>query len=401
MTQFQYKAMDSAGRINVGSMDASNIADLELRLSRMGLDFIRAKEVRKRTPRLPSARIRRRDLISFCFHLEQLTSAGVPIIEGLADLRDTMEHPRFREVLASIIEGIEGGATLSEAMEQFPQVFDRVMISLIRAGEQSGRLTEVFRNLTESLKWQDEQIAQTTRLLIYPSLIAVLVVGLVFFLMTYLVPQLVTFINVMDEELPVHTRVLIRVSELFAGYWYAILGAPLVLVTLAIYAARINPSVAYMVDAYKLRVWLVGPLLKKTILARLANYFALLYASGITVLECLRISQSIVGNQAISEALRRAGQQIADGSSIGDSFEYAGLFPPLVLRMLRVGESTGALEAALLNVSYFYSRDVKESVERLQSLLGPVMTLLLAFVLGWIMFSVLGPIYDLIATIKI
>ncbi len=401
MAQFQYKAMDSAGRINVGSMDAANIADLELRLSRMGLDFIRAKEIRKRAPRLPSTRIRRRDLISFCFHLEQLTSAGVPIIEGLADLRDTMEHPRFREILASVIEAIEGGATLSEAMEEFPQVFDRVMISLIRAGEQSGKLTEVFRNLTESLKWQDEQIAQTTRLLIYPSLIGVLVVGLVFFLMTYLVPQLVTFINVMDEELPVHTRALIHVSDVFVSYWYGILAAPVLLVAIAVYAARVNPSVAYMVDAYKLRVWLVGPLLKKTILARLANYFALLYASGITVLECLRISQSIVGNQAIAEALRRAGQQIADGSSIGDSFEYAGLFPPLVLRMLRVGENTGALEAALLNVSYFYSRDVKESVERLQSLLGPVMTLLLAFVLGWIMFSVLGPIYDLIATIKI
>lgn len=401
MAQFQYKAMDAAGRINAGTMDAANMADLELRLGRMGLDFIRAREVRKRGPRLPGARIRRRDLISFCFHLEQLTGAGVPLIEGLADLRDTMEHPRFREVLASLIEAIEGGATLSGAMEGFPKVFDRVMVSLIRAGEQSGRLTEVFRNLSESLKWQDEQIAQTVRVLIYPVLIGVMVVGLVFFLMTYLVPQLVTFINVMNEELPLHTRILIQVSEIFVDYWHVILIAPVLLAGAAMYVSRVNPSVRYMIDAYKLRVWLFGPLLKKTILARLANYFALLYASGITVLDCLRISQAIVGNQAISEALRRAGQQIADGSSIGDSFEYAGLFPPLVLRMLRVGENTGALEAALLNVSYFYSRDVKESVERLQALLGPVMTLLLAFVLGWIMFSVLGPIYDLIATIKI
>ncbi|MDJ0860831.1 MAG: type II secretion system F family protein [Gammaproteobacteria bacterium] len=401
MTQFQYKAMDSAGRINAGTMDAANVADLELRLNRMGLDFIRGREVRKRTPQLTGARIRRRDLIAFCFHLEQLTAAGVPLIEGLTDLRDTMEHPRFREVLASIIEAIEGGATLSMAMEAFPRVFDSVTISLIRAGEQSGRLTEVFQNLTESLKWQDEQIAQTIRLLIYPALVGALVTGLVFFLMTYLVPKLVTFINVMDEQLPLHTKALLQVSSVFVQYWHVLLTAPLLLVAVAWYAARVNPSVRYMVDAHKLRIWLLGPLLKKTILARFANYFALLYASGISVLECLRISQSIVGNQAVSEALRRAGQQIADGSSIGDSFEYAGLFPPLVLRMLRVGENTGALEAALLNVSYFYSRDVKESVERLQALLGPVMTLLLAVVLGWILFSVLGPIYDLIATIRL
>ena len=136
-------------------------------------------------------------------------------------------------------------------------------------------------------------------------------------------------------------------------------------------------------------------------MGRFANYFALLYGSGITVLECLRLSQKIVGNQAIAEALGRAGQQIADGSSIGDSFEYAGLFPPLVLRMLRVGENTGALEAALVNISYFYGRDVKESVDRLQALLGPIMTLLLASVLGWIMFSILGPIYELIVTINL
>ncbi len=401
MAQFHYKAIDSAGRISIGSMEAVNVADLELRLSRMGLDFIRAREVRKRPSLVRGARIRRRDLISFCFHLEQLTVAGVPLLDGLADLRDTMEHPRFREVLASMIEAIEGGATLSGAMENFPQVFDRVMISLIRAGEESGRLTEVFRNLTESLKWQDEQIAQTVRLLMYPALIGVVVLGVVLFLMTYLVPQLMTFINVMDKELPWHTRLLLQVSTVLSEYWYLVLSGPVVFVVGVKYLARVSPSVRYVIDAYKLKLWLIGPLMKKAILGRFANYFALLYGSGITVLECLRLSQKIVGNQAIAEALGRAGQQIADGSSIGDSFEYAGLFPPLVLRMLRVGENTGALEAALVNISYFYGRDVKESVERLQSVLGPLMSLLLAVVLGWILYSVLGPIYELIATIKI
>lgn len=400
MARFQYKAMDAGGRTTVGTMEAANLADLELRLGRMGLDFIRGNEVRKPVPRLRGRRPQRRDLIAFFFYLQQLTAARVPLIEGLSDLRDTMEHSHFREITASMVEGIEGGETLSSAMQAFPQAFDTITVHLVRAGEESGRLGEVFENLTESLKWQDEQVAQTKNLLTYPMAVALVVVGVIFFLMMYLVPQLVTFIKATGQVLPLHTRVLMGVSDLFVHYWYVIALVPVLLFGGVKYAARVSPRVRYTLDGYKLKLWIIGPILKKTILARFSNYFALLYASRITVLESLRISERIVGNAAISEALRRAGERIADGSGIGDSFEYAGLFPPLVLRMLRVGENTGALDTALLNVGYFYSRDVKESVDRLQALLGPALTIVLAVVLGWVMFSVLGPIYDIITTIR-
>ena len=154
-------------------------------------------------------------------------------------------------------------------------------------------------------------------------------------------------------------------------------------------------------DDLKLRIWVVGPILKKIILARFANYFALMYQSGIAVLECIRITETLVGNRAVADATRRAGRQIAEGASISAGFEYTGLFPPLVLRMLRVGESTGALDTALLNISYFYDRDVKESIERLETMIGPVMTVVLGAILFWVIISVLGPIYDLITKIDI
>ena len=137
------------------------------------------------------------------------------------------------------------------------------------------------------------------------------------------------------------------------------------------------------------------------ILARFANYFALMYASGITVLECLRIGEEIAGNKAIQLAIREAGRQIAEGAGISAAFAATGLFPPLVVRMLRVGENTASLESALLNVSYFYNRDVKESVERLQAIIEPAMTATLGIIIAWIVFSILGPIYDLITRIKI
>lgn len=401
MPQFRYKAMDAAGKTSSGTMEAVNLADLELRLERIGMDLIRAQEQRSSPSRMPGGQVTRRDLIGFCFHMEQLTRAGVPILEGLSDLRDTMDHPRFRHTIAAMIEAIEGGATLSEAMKAFPHVFDHVTVSLIRAGEQTGELPEVFAKLTVSLKWQDEQIERTKRLIRYPAFVSLAVTGAVFFVMTYLVPKLVSFISLMGKELPLHTRVLIAVSGFLADYWYLVLGVPLLLLLLLYYMAQTNESSRLMVDGWKLKLWVVGPLLRKTILARFANYFALMYASGITVLESMRISEDIVGNAAIAQALDKAGQQIADGASISRSFEMAGVFPPLVLRMLRVGENTGALDTAMLNIGYFYSRDVEESVDRLQAAIEPVLTVGLAAILLWVMISVLGPIYDLIATIQI
>jgi type IV pilus assembly protein PilC len=144
----------------------------------------------------------------------------------------------------------------------------------------------------------------------------------------------------------------------------------------------------------------LGPILNKIILSRFANTFAMLYAAGIPILESIRTTQDIVGNRVIRKALRRVEQSIREGQNVANAFHDAGLFPPLVVRMLRVGENTGGLDKALLNVSYFYNRDVKESVEKAQTLIEPILTVFMGMLLGWIMLSVLGPIYDVIGKIK-
>lgn len=198
-----------------------------------------------------------------------------------------------------------------------------------------------------------------------------------------------------------HTKVLIGVSGIFANYWYIILLVPVVVIVALILAVRVSPAMQYKVDYYKLKIPIFGPLLKKIILTRLANFFAMMYASGITIMECIHVGEEIVGNKAVQEAMRQVGRQIADGASLSASFQATGLFPPLVVRMLKVGETTGALENALLNVSYFYTRDVRESIERLQATLEPAMTVTLGLIVAWVMLSVLGPIYDVITQIKI
>jgi type IV pilus assembly protein PilC len=401
MEAYQYKAIDEGGRVHIGQVDAANIADLEMRLNKLSLDLINYKEVKSSTKSISASGIKRRDLITFCFHFEQTSRAGVPVLESLQDLRDSSDNPRMAEVTNAMIESIEGGKTLAEAMAEFDNVFGKIFTNLVRAGEQSGEISKVFEELGKSLKFQDEQAALTKKLLTYPAFVGTVVMGVVIFLMTYLVPELLRFVKTMGQELPVHTKALIVVSNIFVNYWYLLLLLPIVIALTIFIGIKTSPSFHLKYDELKLRIPIVGPIMKKIILTRLCNFFAIMYSSGITIIECIRTGEEIAGNKSVERAMQQVGQQIADGTTLSDSFESAGLFPPLVLRMIRVGESTGALEYSLTNISYFYSRDVKESIERLQSMIEPAMTIILGAIIAWVMFSVLGPIYDLITKVKI
>jgi type IV pilus assembly protein PilC len=160
-----------------------------------------------------------------------------------------------------------------------------------------------------------------------------------------------------------------------------------------------NAAARYNVDVWKLRIWVIGPVLHKIILARFVTFFGLMYASGITILDCLRLSEDIVGNEMVARGLRQVRQNISEGQGVTAAFELTGMFPALVIRMLKVGEATGSLDKALRNVAYFYNREIKDMIERVQAMIEPIMTVVLGMLLAWIILSVLGPIYDMISKI--
>ncbi len=400
MALYSYKAVDSNGKSVKGLQDAANLIDLEQRLKRAGIDLISAKEEENKVS-FGGGKIKRPDLITFFFNLEQLVRAGVPLLECLGDLRDSMEQPAFREIIASLIESIESGKKLSQAMAEHPNAFDKITIALTSAGEESGRLVDVFKHLTESLKWQDEMASQTKTMMIYPAFVGTIVLGITFFLMIYLVPQLVGFIKGMGQEIPIQTRILLATSDFFVNYWYVILLTPPALIGIYKMALISNPGLQYHLDNFKLHVWPTGPILRKIILARFANTFAMMYSSGITILDCIANSRDLANNQVIARSLQNVMHEIESGKNLTQSFQQTGIFPPLVVRMLKVGEATGQLDQALLNVSYFYDRDVKDSIKKVQVMIEPTMTIILGTLLGWVMLSVLSPIYDLISKVKI
>jgi type IV pilus assembly protein PilC len=399
MALFAYRAIDADGRISSGNLDAANAIDLELRLRRLGLDLVTFDSV-KRSTAARSRNVTRTELITFCFHLSQLLKAGVNIIEALTDLRDTVDNPGFRQVIASLLEDIGGGLKLSQAMESHSYCFDNVFVSLVRAGEQSGQMTQVLDELSENLKWQDEIAGQAKRAMVYPLIVFTVIIGVIFVLMTVLVPQLAATFKSLVPTLPRETEVLIFLSNIFVRWWYLLLGVPAALAFGAWFFGRTSEKAQRMIDELGLKMPVLGPIRQKIILARFSTYFAMLYKAGISVLDCIQICEKIMGNRVMEEGLQRVGRSISEGQGISQAFVATKLFPPLVLRMLRVGESTGGLDVALLNVSYFYNREVRESIARMQTLLGPATTVVLGVLIVAILYSIFLPIYDVIAKIK-
>ncbi|ADI28534.1 type II secretion system F family protein [Methylotenera versatilis] len=401
MPSFNYKAIDQLGRPAMGQIDALNEVDLEIRLERMGLDLITYRTVAKSTSLLNSSKVSNQDLVMFCFQIEQLSSAGVPLLECLTDLRESSNNPYFQKVLGAISAEVEGGKMLSQALAEHPNVFTEVFVSLVSAGEQTGQLPVVFNNLFNTLRWQDELMSQTKKLLAYPAFVAVVVFGAVAFLMSYLVPQMASFLKNMGQELPMNTKFLIALSDAFVNYWWLMIGLPvLVLITLAS-IIKTNPIARYRFDMIKLQLPYTGPILNKIIMARFARYFALMYQTGIPILDAIKICEKIVGNRVVADALSRVHAQISSGETMSESFRNAGLFPQLVVRMIKVGENTGALDKSLLNISYFYDRDVNDSMDKLLKMIEPALTVFLGLILGFIMYSVLGPVYDSFSKLKI
>ena len=402
MPDYKFRTIDEVGKVRSDTMIASNPMELEKRLGSMGFDLLSySEQARAASTILGRKSITKRELINFTFHIEQLLRAGVPLLDSLKDIRDSLDYSHFTDVLQTIIDDIEGGKTLSLAMAEHKHIFDNVYVTLIRIGEEAGLLSKVLKELGETLRWQDELAAHSRKIMVYPSIVSTVVLSVVTFLMMYLMPQLLPFIKAMGTEIPTHTRLLIGVSNAFVDYWYIIFGMPFFLYGLLKILVVTNPKVHRVVDRIKLRLWLFGPLSLKIKLARFSNYFAMMYGAGITVLDALRISEGMMNNVVLEEAVRSVRAKISEGMQISESFESTGVFPSMIVRMIRIGEDTGAMDDALLNVSYFFDREVRESIDRLEPAMMPGLTIILGGIMMWIMLAVLGPVYDAVSKVKI
>jgi type IV pilus assembly protein PilC len=324
----------------------------------------------------------------------------VNIIDALTDLRDTVDNPAFRQVVAGLIEDIEGGQKLSEAMASHPYCFDTVFVALVRAGEQSGTLTDVLDELSENLKWQDEIASQARRAMTYPVIVFAVIVGVVFILMTVLVPQLASTFKTLVPRLPRETEILVMVSNVFVRWWYLMLGIPAAVAIGAWLFARTNDGAQRRLIGVSAEDAGAGPDPAEDHPRALLD---LLRDALPRRHQRARVHPDLREDRRQPRdggGLQRVGRSISEGQGISQAFVATKLFPPLVLRMLRVGESTGGLDTALLNVSYFYNRQVRDRHRPHATIARPATTIVLGLLIVAILYAIFLPIYDVISKIK-
>ncbi len=401
MTAYKYKAIDDKGKKSQGRIDADNPQDIEQRLNKMGLELINySTDNNSSGLALFKKGINRKDIIDFTFHMEQLIKAGVPILNALSDLRDSCpHHSKLKEVTSGLVEDIESGKTFSQALLTYDKIFSSIYISTVQVGEESGQLHQVLAELTEMLEWQEDLASQAKKMAIYPVVVLTVVLGVMTFLMIMVVPDLISFIKSTGTEIPIQTKALIATSHFFVNYWYTIIIGIVAIVMFFIIGPKKSAVIRYHIDKIQLKIPLFGDISTKLKIARFTNYFSLMYAAGITVLETLDMSKTIVNNVVMEEAIDLARKQISEGENISNSFSNVGMFPPFVVRMMSVGETSGALDTSLSNISKFYTKEAKNAIEKIEPVLVPLLTLLMAGLLIWIMLSVLCPIFDVISKI--
>lgn len=402
MPVYQYVAITDKGRKTRGQMNAANALDLDERLRDLGYELIDAKQATmSRLGALARRGVRTRDLIEFCLHMNELIRANVPILDALSDIRDATRSLALRDVLADVTQRVANGEMLSEALGHHPRVFSDVFVGVVAAGERSGNLEASFGHLTRHLKWQDELNERLRSASRYPAFVLVVTLGMAIALMVFLVPQLATFLETLRMDLPLATQLLLRVAELVQVYWPLMLGVPLALTVLVPVLYTRSERFARAVDRYLYYIPVIGPTLRKIALSRFAHFFTVLYKSGVGILDCMETSRRVVGNRVLADSLAVAKERVRSGSNLTEAMRTTGQFPDMALRMIKVGEDSGNLDHALESITYFYDREVDDAVQSLVGAVRPALTLIIGAMLGWIVLSILGPIYDSFSNLPI
>lgn len=399
MAQFSYSALNERGRKISGTMVAENEIDLETRLKDVGLDLINYREKTKRKSSR-GARIKGKDMIILCLHLEQLSRAGVPIHEAIADVRDSSESTKMRDIMTDVLEKVKTGSSLSEALAHYPRVFSEIFVGLVGAGEKNGNLTESFVNMSNHMKWTNDLRRKVKKAVSYPIVLLVVMSGVIAVLMTQVVPKLLKFITEQGFKIPIHTRALMWTSEAFQNYWYLIFGVPIgsFMVCMALY--RTSEGFAYKIDSFILRVPIIGSTVRKIDLARFTHFFSVMFKSGINIPEALVAARNVVKNRVLKESVEMVHRSIVDGNNLTSSLRISNQFPTLVIRMFKVGEDSGNMNDAMTNIKFFYDREVNDSVDAMVGMIQPLMTALMGALIFWVIAAVFGPLYQSFSQMK-
>jgi general secretion pathway protein F len=403
LAQFQYRAVDLQGKVVEGTIDAAAVPAVVSRLQDRGLipidiasgDGARPKAARVKLPELPSfgrRRIKGRDLLVVTQELSALVSAGLPLDRSLATLGELADNPEMKRVLGDVLHAVQGGKSLAEALSQH-KVFPSLYVNMVRAGELGGFLEQVLLRLTEYLERSQEMRDEVRSATTYPILLTCAMGGSIIFLLVFVLPKFSSMFTEMGQALPLQARILLAVSGFVTSYWWAVLGVIGIAVAAFRYWVR-TPRGRYSWDQTKLRFPLLGALLRKVEVARLARTLGTLLRSGVPMLPSLGIIKEIAGNQVIARSLGEVEVGVREGAGVADPLARSGVFPQLAVQMIAVGEETGKLDEMLIRVADHFDREVKVRMQQGLRLLEPLLIVVMGLGVGFIVVSMLSAIFS-------
>ncbi len=397
MATFKYKAKNARGETVTGSISGSTQEEATQKLSRQRLVVVKVKEVTdrgtKRDPRAkPSAK--KGELELFTRQLATMISAGIPLLECLEILREQAQTPGFCNCVGFVIEDIRGGTDLSTALGKYPKVFSEIYVSMVRAGEASGQLDEILDRLAEYLESTAALKREIKSAMTYPVVSLVMVVAITGFLMICIVPKFKEIFDGLDIELPALTKMVMSAS-LFMRDNVLICFAIVAAVFAATKAWKTTKSGRSFFDHLIMKLPVFGSLFRKVALSRFARTFSTLIKSGVPILGSLEIVADTAGNTIVARAVRDSLENVRQGETLAEPLAQHWIFPPMVTRMVAIGEKSGALEHLLSKISDFYDQQVEAEVKALTSLIEPLMIGFMGIMVGGIVLAVFLPIMKL------
>lgn len=400
MPAFVYRARDPGGQFVRGRADAESEKDLIQRLRNQGMLVLGVERDRdiqamlNNRGSLFSRRVRGADLAIFSRQFATMISAGLPVVTALKVLGRQSNNERLRRALTQIAAEVEAGESLASAFSRQGEAFPTVMVHMIAAGEVGGILDEVLTRLATQLE-KEEMIRQKVRsALVYPTIVSCLAVCVVIFLMIFVVPKFVEVYADLGSDLPFITQILIATSALFQTYWLVV-GALVAAAYLGVRYWRRTEQGAFLWDKYWLKVPIFGPMTTKQSVARFSRTLSGLLSSGINILKALAVVERVVGNRVVAATVRDTLEEVRQGQSLVVPLRRSEVFPSMVLEMISVGEETGTLEEMLGKVADFYEEEVQRTAERLSASLEPAIIVGLAVTVGFIVASMMLPIFNL------
>src|SRR2546428_2166303 len=401
MQKFLYKARDRGRRMVEGSLEAETEQEALAKLGEMGcfpLAIERDEPVAHGQP-LPRSfglrtTIRRRDVTLFTRQLADLLESGLTLMRALDVLRAQTDHPRVREVLADIAAQVREGRSFSESLAPHPRIFSPLYRSLVRSGEVGGTLAEVLARLADISEKDDEMYVKVRSALAYPILILLVGMGTVAALLIFVIPKLVSLFQEVGQTLPLPTRILIELSRWLGSYWWlVVLGAAGG--AFVVRRGTRSPRARLAIDHTKLHFPLWGTLIKKVEIARFARTLATLLSHGVPILPAMQVVVQATGNALLRGELQQIGEQLRGGATLSQGMRRGRLFPTPVIQMVAVGEESGALERSLFKIAETYERDADRVIKSMTSLVEPVMILIVGAVVGFIVISMMLPIFSI------